>query len=113
MGEIGDVAFANAVAVAVGLAEVDGLVNLAVGGGQGGAGDVHVHIIRQNNKKYKGQQGNIACLHFGGESYRKLMVLKHLAQKQEGNIRSNERSAAFSKTNRSILKVSDLSCIAL
>ena len=46
MGEVGDVAFANGVALAVGLAEIDGVVDLAVGGGPGGAGDLHVHIIR-------------------------------------------------------------------
>ena len=46
MGEVGDVAFADAVAVAVGRAEVDGLIGLAVGGGPGGAGDVDVQIIR-------------------------------------------------------------------
>jgi len=40
---VGDLAFANAVAVTTGLAEVDGLVDLAVDGGPGGAGDIHVH----------------------------------------------------------------------
>jgi len=53
MGEVGDIAFTDVVAVAVGLAEVDGLVGLAVGGGPGGAGDVHVHIIRHNRIKNK------------------------------------------------------------
>ena len=52
MGEVGDVAFADVVAVAEGLAEVDGLVGLAVGGGSGGAGNVHVHRIRHSYNKY-------------------------------------------------------------
>jgi len=47
MSEIGDVAFANVRAVAEGLAEIDGLISFAVGGGPGGAGYVHVHIIIQ------------------------------------------------------------------
>src|ERR1019366_2276973 len=55
MGENGDVAIANVGPVAVGLAEVDGLVGFAVGGGPGGAGDVHVYIIRQNNHKQQEQ----------------------------------------------------------
>ena len=54
MGEVGDVAFADVGAVAIGLAEVDGLVGFAVGGGPGGAGYVHVHIIRYINQKHKG-----------------------------------------------------------
>ena len=45
MGEVGDIAFADAGAVAEGLAEVDGSVGFAVGGGPSGAGDIHVHII--------------------------------------------------------------------
>src|SRR5947208_16302028 len=45
MSEIGDVAFADASAIAIGLAEMDGLIGVAVGGGPGSAGDVHVHII--------------------------------------------------------------------
>jgi hypothetical protein len=47
MGEVGDVAFANAAAIAEGLAEVDGGVGFAVGGGPGGAGYMHDHIIHQ------------------------------------------------------------------
>ena len=46
MGEVGDVAFADAVAVAEGFAEVDGGVGFAVGGGPGGAGDMHAYIVR-------------------------------------------------------------------
>jgi hypothetical protein len=45
MGEVGDIAFADVGAVAEGLAEVDGSVGFAVGGGPGSAGDIHVHII--------------------------------------------------------------------
>jgi hypothetical protein len=46
MGEVGDVALADVRALAIGLAEVDGLVDLAVGRGPGGAGYVHDYIIR-------------------------------------------------------------------
>ena len=53
MRQVSDIAFADVGAVAIGLAEVDGLVGFAVGGGPGGAGDVHVHIIRHNNLIYK------------------------------------------------------------
>jgi hypothetical protein len=45
MGEVGDIAFADVGAVAERLAEVDGSVGFAVGGGPGGAGDIHVHTI--------------------------------------------------------------------
>ena len=47
MGEVGDVAFADVRAVAVGLAEVDGLVDFAVGRRPGSARHIHVHIIKQ------------------------------------------------------------------
>ncbi|PYT30085.1 MAG: hypothetical protein DMG57_09530, partial [Acidobacteria bacterium] len=57
---VGDIAFANVGAVAVGLAEEDGLVDFAVGGGPGGAGDVHVHMIRH---KHSFNNENIAIIH--------------------------------------------------
>jgi hypothetical protein len=60
MGEVGDIAFADMFTVAIGLAEVDGLVGFAVGGGPRGAGNIHVHIIRQNNLKFK---HNIQIMH--------------------------------------------------
>ena len=53
MGEVGDIAFANMRAVPIGLAEVDGFVGFAVGGGPRGAGEIHVHII-------KGKQGTLS-----------------------------------------------------
>ena len=56
VGEVGDVAFFDFAVLAEGFAEVDGLVGFAVGGGPAGAGDVHVHNIRQIhpiiNRKY-------------------------------------------------------------
>ena len=39
--------------MAIGLAEVDGLVDLAVGRGLGGAGDVNDHITRDIYRQYK------------------------------------------------------------
>ena len=45
MGEVGDVAFANVRALAVRLAEVDGLINFAVGGRPGSPRYIHDHII--------------------------------------------------------------------
>jgi hypothetical protein len=63
LGEVGDVAFAHVGAVAIGLAEVDGLVGFAVGGGPGGAGDIHVHIIKQKTLLYKDYFAEYACLH--------------------------------------------------
>lgn len=45
VGEVSDVAFADMGAVAVGLAEVNGEVGFAVGGGPGGTGDLHDHHI--------------------------------------------------------------------
>ena len=53
VGEIGDIAFADVGALAEGLAEVDGRVGLAVGGGPGGAGELHVHRIQLNNPIFK------------------------------------------------------------
>jgi hypothetical protein len=50
MGKVGDLAFADAGADAVGLAEVDGGIDCAVGGAPGGAGDVHVDIIINESK---------------------------------------------------------------
>ena len=47
VGEVGDVAFFDFAVLAEGFAEVDGLVGLAVGGRPAGAGDMHVHNIRQ------------------------------------------------------------------
>ena len=47
MGEVGDVAFADVRPVAVGLAQVDGLVDLAVGRGPGSARHIHVHTVQQ------------------------------------------------------------------
>jgi len=46
MGEVGDVALADVRALAIGRAEVDGLLDLAVGRGPGGAGNVRDYIIR-------------------------------------------------------------------
>jgi len=51
VGEVGDVAFLDFAVLAEGLAEVDGLVNLAVGGGPEGAGDVHAYRIRHFNRQ--------------------------------------------------------------
>jgi hypothetical protein len=45
VGEVGDVAFLDFAVLAEGLAEVDGLVDLAVGGGPEGAGDMHAYRI--------------------------------------------------------------------
>jgi hypothetical protein len=45
MGEVGEVALADVGALAVGLAEVDGLINFAVGGGPGSTRYIHDHII--------------------------------------------------------------------
>jgi hypothetical protein len=42
-------AFFDFAVLAEGFAEVDRDVGFAVGGGPGGAGDIHVHNIRQNN----------------------------------------------------------------
>jgi hypothetical protein len=47
MGEIGDVAFTDLIALAVGFAEIDGLIGLAIGGGPDRASHIHVHIIQQ------------------------------------------------------------------
>jgi hypothetical protein len=48
MGEIGDIAFADVRAVAIRLAEMNGLVGFAIGGRPGGAGHIHVHIIHNS-----------------------------------------------------------------
>ena len=45
MGQVGDIAFEDMRAMTIGLAEVDGLIGLAVGGGPGCADNVHVHKI--------------------------------------------------------------------
>ena len=47
MGEVGDVALADVGTLAVGLAEVDGLINFAVGGRPGSPRYIHDHIIYQ------------------------------------------------------------------
>ena len=47
MGEVGDIPFADVRAIAIGLAEVDGFIGLAVGGGPGSPGDIHVHKIHE------------------------------------------------------------------
>ena len=52
MGEVGDIAFADVRAVAVGLAEIDGLIGFAVGRGPEGAGDVHVYMLQGINRYY-------------------------------------------------------------
>ena len=51
MGEVGDIAFADVRAIAIGLSEVDGFIGLAVGGGPGSAGDIHVHKIHDQYTK--------------------------------------------------------------
>ena len=53
MGEIGDIAFADVGALAVGLAEMDGLIGFAIGGRPESAGDVHVYIIYASIQLYK------------------------------------------------------------
>jgi hypothetical protein len=45
MGEVGNIAFADPIPLAVGLAEVNGFVDLAVAGGPASPRDMHVHII--------------------------------------------------------------------
>jgi hypothetical protein len=53
MGKVGDVALADVGALAVGLAEVDGLLNFAVGGRPGSTRYIHDHIIHKNNQVIK------------------------------------------------------------
>jgi hypothetical protein len=48
VGEVGDIAFADPIAVALRLAEVDRLVDLAIGRGPGSAGDMHAYILWEN-----------------------------------------------------------------
>ena len=48
MGEVGNVALADVGALAVGLAEVDGLINFAVGGQPGSTRYIHDHILYEN-----------------------------------------------------------------
>ena len=53
MGEVGNIAFADVRAIAIRLAEIDGFIGLAVGGGPGSAGNIHVHKIYDITDKSK------------------------------------------------------------
>ena len=48
VGEVGDIALLDFAVLAEGFAEVDGLVDFAVGGGPEGAGYIDVHIMQQD-----------------------------------------------------------------
>jgi hypothetical protein len=68
VGEIGDIAFADVRAVALGLAEIDGLVGFAVGGRPGSAGHVHVQINIRTTCQIQGEISPLACLHIKGQN---------------------------------------------
>jgi hypothetical protein len=71
VGEVGDVASFDLGALATRVAEVDGLVDLAVRGGPRGAGDVPAYIIEGQAATIKRKQHtnrNNACLHNSARS---------------------------------------------
>jgi hypothetical protein len=84
MGEVGDIAFVDAAALAVGLTEVDGLVGLTIGGRPGGAGYVHVHIIRQYSLIYKHNYNFMHVYNLGSKIAVNPMTLRGLPQKIRG-----------------------------
>ena len=87
VGEVDEIAFADMGAVAVGLAEEDGGVDLAVGGGPGSTGDVHVHMITEIMRKINSKM-NIydiyTCLQFEPKNPSTLLRIKSLSQEITG-----------------------------
>ena len=64
MGEVGDLAMFNGAVLAVGLAKVDGLVDLAVGGGPLGVGYLHDYKNAISSRS-KGKNRDICKLWHG------------------------------------------------